>query len=146
MRQRLIVVVAAVLAIIASFAIGWYARRPGVVINSVFHEKAWPISDLKTGVLYHYYDWHTCQSTDGTALVDWHFAGKDRSLRNQLTPRGVQVINDSSLPRGYMRIYVNPQRVVEGHEYGGDAVVQFNGPIRGLNPVEACGPERGVAP
>ena len=145
-RQHLVVGLVAVLVAVGAFFVGRAGRLVTTVTNMVDREKPWPISDLVADRNYRYYDWHTCQSTDGQLLADWHFTGKDRSLRNQLTPRGVQVVNDSSLPRGYMRIRRYAQEIVEGHMYGGNLTVEFNGPVRPLYPVEACGPERGHPP
>ena len=132
-------------ALVIALPLMWLIGQSGRVLMPVLHsvEKPWPISDLEEGRAYRYGDFHKCQARDGGYFWDWHFTGPDRSVRNQLTPAGVQVLNDSTLRVGYMRVMVNPERIVEGHAYGGNRVVQFNGPIRSLSPVEACGPERG---
>ncbi len=141
MNRQHLVVLALVLALPVVWLIGHSGRVLMPVLKSV--ERPWPISDLAEGRPYRYGDFRKCQIRDGSYFWDWHFTGADRSLRNQLTPSGVQLLNDTSLPRGYMRVMVNPETIVEGHAYGGDRVVQFNGPIRSLYLVEACGPERG---
>ena len=141
-RQHAVVGAFLVLVAVGAYLIG-HIGRPVLTVPGPTIMRPWPISDLETDRNYRYYDWHTCQAMDGQRWIDWHFTGKDRSLRNQLTPRGVQVVNDSSLPRGFMRIRRYAQELVEGHTFGGNLVVEFNGPVRGLSPIEACGPERG---
>ena len=134
------------LLVVAAF-LAYFAGSAGRLVETIAGPtimRPWPISDLESGGRkYRYGDFRKCQAPDGGYLWDWHFTGKDRSVRNQLTPVGVQVLNDSTLPVGYMRIYDSPTVVVEGHYFGGGMFVQFNGPIRSLYPVEACGPERG---
>lgn len=145
MNRQHLVIAGLVAVAVAMFFVGRASRLVQTVVNTVTNtvERPWPISDLESGRVYRYGDFRKCHAPDGSYLWDWHFTGRDRSVRNQLTPAGVQILNDSTLPVGSMRVVVLPQRLVEGHEYGGGKMAQFNGPIRSLYPIEACGPERG---